>query len=135
MAGWTDGLGRLGLIALGGGVGSVGRYLTAGLAYRILGTGFPFGTLAVNAIGCFAIGWLNVRLVGSSQISPEMRSALTIGMLGGFTTFSTFGWETLEMVNDRQFGRAALNVGVNVACSLVAVWLGYRLAMREGVMT
>ena len=131
MASWADGLGRLGLIALGGGVGSAGRYLTAGMAHRILGAGFPYGTLAVNAIGCFVIGWLNVRLLASGQFSPEIRSAVTIGVLGGFTTFSTFSWETLEMMNDRQFGRAALNVGVNVTISLLAVWVGYRLAMRE----
>ncbi len=114
---------KLVLIAAGGGIGSVLRYLVAGGVQSLANRPFPFGTLAVNVIGCFAIGLLAPTLIRS-----EYRAFLLIGMLGGFTTFSTFGWETFSLGNDRQFLGAAANVVTSTGLGLIAVWFGYRLS-------
>ena len=121
---------QIALIALGGAAGSVARYLMAGGVQRLAGGVFPWGTMSVNVLGCLAIGFLNQAFSGPVWIRPEYRLALTIGVLGGFTTFSTFGWETFALLNDRQFPAAAGNVLASVAVGLFAVWLGARLAEK-----
>lgn len=118
------------LIALGGAFGSVMRYLVAGWGQRLVDGAFPLGTLMVNIVGCLFIGVLNVAFTGPVLIRPEYRMALTVGILGGFTTFSTFGWETFSLANDREFIRAAVNVVLSVGLGLAAVWAGARLAER-----
>lgn len=119
------------MVALGGAMGSVLRYLVAGWV-QPAGGGFPLGTLVVNILGCFALGVLNALFGGSGPwlIRPEYRIGLTIGVLGGFTTFSTFGWESFQLAKDQQHLRAGLNLLLSIALGLVAVWLGYRLAQR-----
>lgn len=121
---------KLVLIAVGGGAGSVLRYLVSGWCQRLAGSGFPLGTLTVNVTGCFLIGLLMAVFTGPALIREEYRLALVVGVLGGFTTFSAFGWETFAMLNDRQFLRPLLNVAASNAFGLVAVWLGYRVAER-----
>lgn len=112
-------------IALGGALGSVLRAL-AGHAFA--GTRFPWGTLLINAAGSLLIGWLMARL-GALEPAPaaRMQSLLVVGFCGGFTTFSTFSWQTLDQLLRGQWLAAALNVLLSVALCLLTVWLGYRL--------
>ena len=122
---------KLLFIALGGSVGAVLRYGLTGLAQRLAdGTaieGFPVGTLAVNLLGCLLIGGLGAYFAGPHLVREEYRAFLLVGLLGAFTTFSTFGWETFELVNDRQLGLAGLNILLSNAIGLAGVWIGYRL--------
>ncbi len=118
------------LVMVGGAFGSLLRYLLGGWGQSLTGGTFPLGTLLVNVLGCLAIGTLNLVLAERVPIPTEVRVGLTVGVLGGFTTFSSFGWETLALANDGQAFRAFLNVLLNVALGLLAVWCGYRLAER-----
>ena len=126
------GLERALLVGLGGFLGSLGRYGVSGLALRALGPAFPFGTLAVNALGCFAIGAVMFAAEDRELLSPSARAFLAIGVLGGFTTFSAFGHETLVQLRDGHCGFAAANVAANVILGLVAVWLGRAAAQWFG---
>lgn len=121
---------KLVLVAVGGGLGSVLRYLVQGWGQRLSDGSFPLGTLAVNVIGCLVIGFLNHAFSGPLLIRQEYRIALTVGLLGGFTTFSSLGWETFAMVNDGQIMRAVLNVVLSVTLGFCAVLVGYRLAEK-----
>jgi len=118
---------RLGLVLLvfvGGGVGSVARYLLATAVQRNAPEGFPFGTFLVNLIGCFAIGVVGALGLERAALSPEARTFLMVGILGGFTTFSSFAWETLGLLSVRDVFRAALYVGGSVALGLFGTVLG-----------
>ena len=123
---------KLLLIALGGAVGSIGRYLLGGWVQRLAPGGgtFPIGTLAVNALGCLLIGILAAAFAGPHLVRDETRLLLMVGILGGFTTFSTFGLETFELINEGDFARAALNIALSLIVCLAAVWIGYRVAER-----
>lgn len=121
---------KLTLIFLGGGIGSVARYLVAGCAQRLAGGVFPFGTLTVNLLGCLLIGVLGAVFAGPVLVREEYRFALMVGFLGGFTTFSTFGYETFQLANDRQLSAVLLNIAASNLFGLAAVWLGYRLTER-----
>lgn len=113
------------LVGLGGFIGSVFRFLLSGFVYRLVPMSeFPLGTLAVNVLGCVLIGVLNGVAETRQVIGPELRLFLMIGMLGGFTTFSTFGYETLALVRDAALVQAMANVMVQVFFGLIAVWLG-----------
>lgn len=113
------------LIGLGGAAGSVLRYWLAGLVHRRLGdAGFPAGTLAVNVAGCLAIGALTALAESRGAGSPETRALLMVGLLGGFTTFSAFGNETLNLIREGEPLLAGTNVAANVFLGLAAVWLG-----------
>lgn len=116
------------LLAAGGSVGAILRYAVAGWI-QTRGSGmFPWGTLAVNVVGCLAMGLLAQSLVRGGLVSAEVRIALLVGVLGAFTTFSTFSYEALRLGADGQWGLLAGNVlGTNAAC-LLAVWIGDRLA-------
>jgi CrcB protein len=116
-------------VASGGFLGALARYGLGGLIQRQLPMAtFPFGTLAVNLLGCFAIGLL-VGLADSRQLfGPEFRTFAFIGLLGGFTTFSTFGYETFAMVRDAEYMRAAVNTGAHVILGLALVWVGYSVS-------
>ena len=120
------------LIALGGALGSVLRYVVQGFVQRLCANtsavSFPVGTLAVNLFGCLLIGLLGGIFVGPQLIREEYRIGLTIGILGGFTTFSTFGFESFQLVNDGQHWLALLNVALSCVLGIVAVGVGYRLA-------
>ncbi len=114
------------MIAAGGAVGSTFRYFVAGWGQRVTAGPFPVGTLTVNVVGCFLIGALGALFAGPVLVRDEYRLALLVGALGGFTTFSSYGWETLALLNDAQYGRALLNVLSNNLLGLAAVWAGYR---------
>ena len=121
---------KLCLIGIGGGLGSILRYVLGRWVQSLAGAGFPLGTLVINVTGCFAIGFLSIMLGPPRLVREEYRLAILVGILGGYTTFSTFGYETFTSLNDRQFVRAAANVLLSVGVGLPAVWIGYRLAER-----
>jgi CrcB protein len=113
------------LVGLGGFIGSVLRYLASGYVQQSTKSiDFPYGTLAVNVIGCFVIGLLAQLTEARGMFTSEARSFVFIGILGGFTTFSSFGNETLNLARDSQMMNALANVGANVILGLFAVWLG-----------
>jgi fluoride exporter len=118
------------LVALGGGLGSVLRYLVSQWVQRLGSETFPLGTLSVNVIGCLCIGVLAAVFASPHAPREVYKFALAIGVLGGFTTFSTFGMETFVMANESQFGRAGLNLLLTNSLCLLAVWVGYRVAER-----
>ena len=113
-------------VGLGGAMGAMARYLAGQLAQRLLGTSFPWGTLAVNISGCFLIG-LAYGLLQTAEASTP-RLFIIVGVLGGFTTFSAFGYETLDLLKENGAGAAAANVGLQIAAGLGAVWLGQALS-------
>ena len=117
------------LVGAGGLIGAVGRYAVSGWVHRLMGNPwFPFGTLAVNVIGCLAIGFL-AGLAESRQVfAAEVRLFLLIGLLGGFTTFSSFGYESVSLIRDGQMFAAAANVLAQVILGLGGVWLGLILS-------
>jgi CrcB protein len=115
-------------VALGGAIGSVGRYLLAGWVGRQLGAEFPWGTLAVNVIGGLAMGLLIEVTAQSWSVSPAIRAFLAVGVLGGFTTFSAFSLETVALFERGEHAAALAYVAASVVLSVGAVWCGLRLA-------
>jgi CrcB protein len=116
------------LVALGGAIGSVARYKLSGLVlHHTIDWRFPAGTFAVNVIGCLAAGTLAGLAEEHDLLSPETRILLFSGLLGGFTTFSAFGLETMFLVKRGDFAIAAANVLLSVAAGLAALWLGLAL--------
>jgi CrcB protein len=111
---------RLLLVCLGGAIGTGARYLIAITAPRLFGTSFPHGTLAVNLIGSFCLSAIMHVGLTTTLISPTMRIVLSTGVMGGFTTYSTFNYETLELVR----GGAVWLAGLNVASTVVLCFLG-----------
>lgn len=119
------------LAGVGGFVGAAGRYGLGGFAQRLGGsTAFPVGTLAVNVLGCLAIGAIAGVTESRGPLSGEARALILAGVLGGFTTFSAFGLETTELVRAGHGGRAAINVVLQVALGLGAVWAGWAVGRR-----
>jgi CrcB protein len=113
------------LVGAGGFIGSILRYLVSGyIQQSTKSIDFPYGTLAVNLIGCFVIGFLAQLVEARGMFTSESRSFVFVGILGGFTTFSSFGNETLNLARDSQLMNALANVGANVILGLFAVWLG-----------
>ena len=113
------------LVGIGGFIGSVLRYLASGYVQQSTKSiDFPYGTLAVNVIGCFIIGFLAQLVEERGVFTSEARSFVFVGVLGGFTTFSSFGNETLNLARDSQMMNALANVSANVILGLFAVWLG-----------
>lgn len=116
---------KLLLIAAGGCLGAVARYLCAGFAQRISAASlFPVGTLVVNVLGCFIIGVVMGLIEEKALLGSSVRSFLVIGTLGSFTTFSSFGYETVELMQDGQMSAAGLNILLNVLVGVGAVMLG-----------
>jgi len=111
------------MIAVGGAFGAVARYGLSGLLQEMLNTTFPIGTLAVNALGSFALG-LSFYLLEGVGLSAEVRSLVTIGFLGAFTTFSTFSYEGLVLLQGGEWGRAGLYIGGSVILGLLGVMFG-----------
>ena len=111
-------------IATGGAAGALLRFWMSQGVYLLLGRGFPYGTLAVNILGSFLMGLLYVYLLDRSHIAPEWRAAILIGMLGAFTTFSTFSIETLNLFEQGEQFKALMNAVLSVVLCLFATWLG-----------
>lgn len=114
-------------VGLGGFVGAILRYQISIWAHRFVAGPFPVGTLTVNVAGCFLLGVLVTR-IDQGALSPEARAALGAGFLGALTTFSTFGYETFDLLRDGLPGLAAASVLLNVVVGLGAVWLGVAVA-------
>jgi CrcB protein len=110
-------------VALGGFVGTLARYQLQGLVQPRGGT-FPVGTLVVNVLGSFVLGFVARFAGGTTIVSPEIRAGLTIGLCGGFTTMSTFAYETVGLLGDGQYARAGLYLATTVVGSIAAVVLG-----------
>jgi len=124
-------VGRIFLVGIGGFLGSVLRFLLGGLAHQLTRTNtFPIGTLVVNLIGCLVIGMLAAISETRGVFSPEARAFIFVGLLGGFTTFSAFGNETINLWRDGQSAFAFANVAASVVFGLGAVWLG-RIAAHQ----
>ncbi|HWQ08309.1 MAG TPA: fluoride efflux transporter CrcB [Holophaga sp.] len=118
-AGW-----KYALVFVGGGLGAALRYWAQGLVYSRTGTGFPYGTLVVNLTGCFVIGLLMVALRERFLAAPSLRLFLTIGVLGGYTTFSSFSYETMALLQDGEILYAFSNAGLSLLVGLAATWVG-----------
>ncbi len=115
--------------ALGGAIGSVTRYLLGTWTQSISQSiDFPYGTLTVNLIGCFFIGFLSQLAEARGAFTPESRALVFIGVLGGFTTFSSFGNDTINLLRDGETFNALANIGANVIVGLFLVWLGRSVA-------
>jgi CrcB protein len=114
-------------IALGGALGSVGRFLVAGWVGRVLGVNFPWGTLAVNVIGGLVMGVLVGLMAQVWSVTPAIRAFLTVGVLGGFTTFSAFSLETILLLERGELLAGLFYIAASVVLSVGAVWCGLRL--------
>lgn len=117
-------------IAFGSAIGGVLRYLLGGLIQRATPGTFPIGTLVINITGSFLLGLLYRYSADSAGITPEIRAMLTIGVCGGYTTFSTFSYETVRLLEDGEIGRALVYVGLSVIIAVAATMLGI-VAGRE----
>jgi CrcB protein len=117
----------------GGFVGAILRYWVSGIVQRWSGSMFPFGTLAVNVLGCLLLGAVMALVEYRQLLGPHSRILVTIGMLGGFTTFSTFGYETFMLLRDNELAMALANVGLSVAVGTAAVMLGWFAVRAVGI--
>ena len=116
-------------VAFGGALGSVSRYLLGTWVQSVSKSiDFPFGTLTVNLIGCFVIGFLSQLAEARGVFTSETRAFVFIGILGGFTTFSSFSNDTINLLRDGEIFNALANVGANVILGLLLVWLGRTVA-------
>ena len=123
-------------IAVGSALGGIARYWCSGAAARMFGETFPFGTLIVNVVGSFIIGFF-ATLTGPDGrvfVGSTMRQFVMIGFCGGYTTFSSFSLQTLNLMNDGEWFRAGANIGLSVLCCMVAVWVGHLAAMSMNSM-
>ena len=117
-------------VAIGSAAGGVSRYLLGGFVQRILSTSFPAGTLVINLTGSALLGFLLRYGLDAPAMTPEIRALLGVGFCGGYTTFSTFSYETVALLEDGDWRRAGLYVALSVAGSLLATFAGF-VAARE----
>ena len=115
------------LIGLAGLIGTLCRYWLSGLVARQYGETFPWGTLVVNVVGCFLAGSLYYLLEERFLVSPALRTVILIGLLGGFTTFSSFRLQTFTLLREGEFALATLNVTLSNFLGLLMLWAGYSL--------
>lgn len=121
---------QLAYITIFGALGCLARYFVSGWTYALVGRGLPYGTLAVNVAGSFLIGLIMEGSLRSTLLSPDLRIGLTVGFLGGFTTFSTFSYETFRLLEEGSYLQAGANVLLNVVVCIVFAALGI-LAARQ----
>jgi len=117
-------------VFFGAGIGGILRYWLSSFVYKFLPTNFPYGTLTINFIGSFIIGFVIFGLYDKELISQNMRLFLTIGFCGGFTTFSTFSFETFNLIKNSEFLFASLNIFLSVLLCLAGTYLAYILSNR-----
>jgi fluoride exporter len=115
------------LVFVGGGIGATARYGLQGAIHRIAGSAFPYGTLVVNILGSFVIGFLMSAFEDRFLVNPSLRIFLTIGVLGGFTTFSSFSYETMALLRDGSLAAGMANIAASVLLCLGCTWLGMLL--------
>jgi CrcB protein len=119
---------RLIYIGLAGGVGTLMRYWLSEWTARRFGETFPTGTLIVNLLGCFLAGLLFYLMFDRDLVGPAIRTVVLIGLLGGFTTFSSFGLQTFTLLREGEMGLALINIAISNVGGLLMVWVGYSLA-------
>ena len=117
-------------VALGSAIGGVSRYLLGGLVQRMLDTTFPAGTLLVNVSGSFLLGAIIRYALETPSLTPEIRAFMTIGICGGYTTFSTFSYEAVALLKDGEWSRAGVYITASVLLSLMGTFLGFALARQ-----
>lgn len=117
-------------IGIFGGLGCIARYLASGWAYQLAGRNFPYGTLLVNIVGSFLLALLMTFGLRSTFFSPEIRIGLAVGFMGGFTTFSTFSYETLRLLEDGSFWQAGVNILLSIVLCLFFAVLGVLVARQ-----
>ena len=123
------------LVAVGGALGCMARYWAGGVMARMLGVAFPWGTVAINVAGSFAIGAFAAASLGSPRLgSPELRAFVTVGLCGGFTTFSAFSLQTVDLLRDGRALAAMANVALSVVLCLVSTACGYAV-FQQGSAT
>lgn len=115
-------------VSIGAALGGASRFYLGSFIQQRAGMGFPAGTFVINVTGSLILGFIMRYSLQSGVVSPEVRALLTTGFCGGFTTFSTFSYETALLLDDGEYGRAALYMGASVAIALVGVFLGFALA-------
>jgi CrcB protein len=117
---------------LGGSLGALMRFILSSRVTERLGTDFPYGTLTVNVLGSFLMGFLAIFLVERMGVDPLLRLGVFVGFLGAFTTFSTFSMETLNLFEQGESLQALINILISVSLSVLAVWLGVLLGKQIG---
>ena len=117
-------------IGVFGALGCLSRYFVSGWAYALLGRNLPYGTLAVNVVGSFLLGLIMEGSLRSTLLSPEMRMGITVGFMGGFTTFSTFSFETIRLLEEGSLFQAGANVLLNVVVCIAFAALGIILGRQ-----
>ncbi len=122
-------------VAIGGALGSVARVSLGGMVQRVTATAFPSGTLVVNVAGCLLIGFLMRYFAEATVAPPSLRALVTAGFCGGFTTFSTFSYETIALLNQGDWRRALLYAGLSTGASLLATVVGIALARPVVLMS
>ena len=118
------------LIALFGAIGTLARYGLQGVVQFRMGSVFPYGTLLINLSGCFLLGLIGQLTLNRMLVSADVRMAIAVGFFGGYTTFSSFGWETAKMLEDGEWLRATTYVGTSVFAGLLLSIVGIRLANK-----
>lgn len=123
-------------LAIGGATGTIARFALNGLISNRFGQTFPLGTMVINITGCFVIGFFDELTApeGRWLCSPTFRTFFMVGICGGYTTFSSFGLQTLNLTRDKEWFYALLNIVLSVVLGFVAVWLGRMLAMKINSM-
>jgi len=121
---------RILLIALFGAIGTLARYGIQTLMHARVGGAFPYGTLLINLTGCFFLGLVGQYTLNRTVISPDWRVAIAVGFFGGYTTFSSFGWETAKLMEESAWIPASLYVGASVVAGLLLSVAGIRLANK-----
>lgn len=116
------------MVAVGGGIGATTRYLVSTWAAERFGADFPYGTLIVNVVGCFIIGAFMTLATEKLIISPYWRLLITVGFVGGLTTFSSYSYETFKLLQDAEIMLAMYNLLANVIVGFFATWLGISIA-------
>ncbi|MDA3789348.1 MAG: fluoride efflux transporter CrcB [Desulfobacula sp.] len=117
------------MVGMGGFAGSICRYIISDLSHRLFNDPFfPYGTITVNVIGCLLIGLLGGLSETRQIFTPEIRALILIGFLGGFTTFSTFGYEIFTVARDGQFASALTNLMLHIILGFGSVWLGFSMS-------
>jgi CrcB protein len=120
---------KLLMVGMGGFAGSICRYMISSASHRLFNDPFfPYGTLTVNVMGCLLIGLLGGLSETRQVFSPEIRAMILIGFLGGFTTFSTFGYEIFTVARDGQMGSALINLMLHLVLGFGSVWLGFSMS-------
>jgi fluoride exporter len=123
-------------VALGGALGTTARYWLSGVVARSVGETFPWGTIVINISGSFVIGFFGALTGPDGRwfVGSNARQFVMIGICGGYTTFSSFSLQTLNLANDGEWVRAGANIGLSVALCLIAVWIGVALASLINAM-